>query len=109
MKHMNERKIALMVSEVVGPEELIECYFTNDSVRITQSLENKLGKEVVNEFLGKSAINLRTDIFPSVQETVTRSFPLQTSLFDLNIDYSQEVAEPVLTELEPVVIESRVR
>ena len=48
MMHIDERQIALMASEVVGSDVLIDCYFTNDSKRLTECLESKLGKDVAS-------------------------------------------------------------
>ena len=48
MMHIDERQIALMASEVVGSDVLIDCYFTNDSKRLTKKKEKKLGKDVAS-------------------------------------------------------------
>ena len=53
MMHIDERQMALMVSEVITPDTLIDCYFKNDDKRLTECLEAKLGKEVTSSFLGK--------------------------------------------------------
>ena len=108
MMHTDERMIAQMVAEVVGSDELINCYFKNDTNRLTECLESKLGKEITSSFLGKTAINSRSRIMPDIQRTILGSFPIETSKFDLSIDYSQEVVEtPVM---ESTLIEgSRVR
>ena len=107
MMHIDERQMALMVSEVITPDTLIDCYFKNDGKKLTECLEAKLGKDVTSSFLGKSAINSRARILPDIQRTVLEAFPLETSKFDLNIDYSKDVEIPFM---EPALeMESRVR
>ena len=108
MMHTDERMIAQMVAEVVGSDELINCYFTNDTTRLTECLESKLGKDITSSFLGKTAINSRTRIMPDIQRTILGTFPIETSKFDLSIDYSQEVVDGPF--MEPALeMESRVR
>lgn len=108
MMHTDERMMAQMVSEIIGSDELINCYFNNDSKRLTECLESKLGKERTSSFLGKTAINSRASILPDIQRTVLEAFPLETSKFDLNIDYRKDVVEVPL--MEPTLeMESRVR
>ena len=100
MMHIDERQIALMASDVVGSDVLIDCYFTNDSKRLTECLESKLGKDVASSFLGKTAINSRARILPDIQKTVMEAFPLQTNKFDLNIDYGKKVIDTPIREQE---------
>lgn len=98
MMHIDERQIALMASEVVGSDVLIDCYFNNDAKRLTECLESKLGKEATSSFLGKTAINGRTRIIPDIQKTVMDAFPLTTNKFDFNIDYTKEVLDSPVME-----------
>ena len=107
MMHTDERMMAQMVSEIIGSDELIDCYFKNDGKRLTECLESKLGKNVASSFLGKTAINSRTNMLPDIQRTVLESFPLETSKFDLNIDYNKEVEIPLMEST--LEMESRVR
>lgn len=114
MMHTDEKQIALMVSEIIGADTLIDCYFSNDGQRIIESLESKLGKDVTSSVLGKTAINSRTRIMDNIQDDILKSYPLETNRFDFNIDYEQqpafkEVLTDVLAEEMPVIIESRVR
>lgn len=108
MMHTDERMMAQMVAEVIGRETIIDCYFNNDANRLTECLESKLGKEKTSSFLGKSAINSRQRTLPDMQRTLLESFPLETSKFDLNIDYRKDVVGVPL--MEPALeMESRVR